>query len=237
LPVVLNYSETDAIAALRGLLLTIVPGLEVISAQDNRVPEPAGADFVVMTVIQRVRLSTNVDFVQDTVFAGSIAGTVLTYVSPSRGDLRVGTLIYGIPAIANPTAIVSIDTATSATVSPAQTAPFGPLYAGYKTAFYPAEFHVQLDVHGPASGNNIVKLATLLRDEYATQWFDDSGIDLGSLYADEPRQVPFINAEAQWEKRWMLDVCLQANQIVQVPQQFSDKLNAGLINVDVVYPP
>jgi hypothetical protein len=57
------------------------------------------------------------------------------------------------------------------------------------------------------------------------------------LYAGDPRQVPFINGEAQWEERWTLDVALQANQTVQVSQQFADEVDAGLINVDATYPP
>ncbi len=237
MPVLLNYTEADAVASLRGLILTITPGIEVIRAQANRVPEPKGADFVLMTVIMRTRLSTNVDTVQDAIFAGSIAGTVLTYDTPSLGDLRPGVQVWGIPAIADGTAIVSVDSPTTATIAPTQTAPHGNLFAGYKTALQAVELRVQLDVHGPASGDNVQKLSTLLRDEYATSYFDDTGLDLMALYAGDPRQIPFINGEAQWEERWTLDVALQANQIVQVPQQFSDELNAGFIEVDAVYPP
>ncbi len=235
--VVLSYTEADALEVLRGLILTVTPGIEVIRAQANRVPEPKGVDFILMTVILRTRLTLNVDYTTDVVFAGSIAGTALTYDPPSRGDLRPGVLLWGIPAIADGTAVVSVDGPAAATVTPSQAASYGPLYAGYKTARQEAEFHVQLDVHGPASGDNVVRLATLLRDEYATQWFDDSGLDLNALYAGDPRQVPFINAEAQWEDRWTLDVALQANQVVQVPQQFADRLHADLIEVDAVYPP
>jgi hypothetical protein len=236
--VTLNYTEADAFAALRGLILAIVPsGTEVIQAQANRVPEPNGSDFVLMTVIMRTRLSTNVDITQDTVFAGSIAGTVLTYDPPSRGDLRSGVSIWGIPALTTGTSLVSVDTPTTATVSPSQSAPYGPLYAGYKTARQATELRVQLDVHGPVSGDNVQKLSTLLRDEYATAYFDATGLDLMALYAGDPRQVPFINGEAQWEERWALDVALQANQIVQVPQQFADEVHTGFIDVDAVYPP
>ncbi len=237
MPVLLNYTEADALTALRGLILAITPGIEIIRAQANRVPEPNGADFVLMTVIMRTRLSTNVDTVQDTIFAGSIAGPTLTYDAPTLGDLRPGAQVWGIPAIADGTAIVSVDTATTATVTPAQTVSHGNLFAGYKTALQAIELRVQLDVHGPASGDNVQKLSTLLRDEYATSYFDDTGLDLMALYAGDPRQVPFINGEAQWEERWTLDVALQANQIVQVPQQFADELDAGLIEVDAVYPP
>lgn len=51
---------SDTIAALRAFLLAVLPtGVEVIRAQDNRVPQPLAADFVVMTIIGRARLATN----------------------------------------------------------------------------------------------------------------------------------------------------------------------------------
>jgi hypothetical protein len=237
LSVVVNFTEADALEVLRGLIGTIVPpGTEVVRAQDNRVAEPVG-DFVLMTVINRVRLSMNIDIVQDTVFAGSIAGNVLTFDAPTRGDVRPGVTLFGIPALVAGTEIVSIDAPGTATLSTVQDAPQGPLYAGYKTVTQEIELHVQLDVHGAASGENVQKISTLVRDEYATSYFDDAGLDLMVLYAGDPRQVPFINGEAQWEERWTLDVALQANQTVQVSQQFADEVDAGLINVDATYPP
>lgn len=51
---------SDTIAALRAFLLSVLPaGVEVVRAQDNRVPQPLAADFVVMTIIGRGRLATN----------------------------------------------------------------------------------------------------------------------------------------------------------------------------------
>lgn len=52
---------SETIAALRAFLLSVLPsGVEVIRAQDNRVPQPLAADFVVMTIIGRGRLATNI---------------------------------------------------------------------------------------------------------------------------------------------------------------------------------
>jgi hypothetical protein len=52
--------SSDTISALRSFLLSVLPaGVEVIRAQDNQVPQPAAADFVVMTIIGRARLATN----------------------------------------------------------------------------------------------------------------------------------------------------------------------------------
>lgn len=54
-------SSSDTIAALRAFLISVLPvGVEVVKGQDNRVPQPIGADCVTMTPILRGRLSTNV---------------------------------------------------------------------------------------------------------------------------------------------------------------------------------
>lgn len=231
---VLNYTEGQALGVLRGVIQSMVP-VEVIRAQVNRVPEPKTTDFVLMTVISRTRLETNIDSVQDVVLDGMIADTTLTYTF-SRGDLRIGTLLSG-PEVAPGTVVTAISSdGVTATVTPSQTAS-GPFFAGYKLALSPTQLDVQLDVHGPASGDNAQVLATLLRDEYATTLFSASGLDLQTLYAADPRrQAPFVNAENQWEERWVVTASLQANWMVQVPQDFADRVNVELINVDVVYP-
>ncbi|HEY7294247.1 MAG TPA: hypothetical protein VH916_04355, partial [Dehalococcoidia bacterium] len=65
----------------------------------------------------------------------------------------------------------------------------------------------QIDVHGPSSHDNAAVITTLWRDEYGVDSFaaslpDPSNPGLGlaaPLHADEPRQVPFIDAEQQYE--------------------------------------
>lgn len=233
MPAVLGFTESQALAALRGLILSVTP-VDVIRAQVNRVPEPAVPDFVLMTIVTRTRLELNVDTTQDVILTGTIAGDTLTYAA-TRGDLRAGTVLYG-PGIAPGTVIAAVASSIAATVAPAQAAS-GTFYAGYKVATAPTQLDVQLDVHGPASGDNAQVLSTLLRDEYATAWFDASGLDLQALYASDPRQVPFVNAESQWEERWVVTASLQANLTVQVPQEFADTLHADLISVEAVYLP
>jgi hypothetical protein len=57
----LTNTETQAVTLLRAFLLLILPsGIEIIRAEVNRVSEPLGPDFVLITPISRVRLSTNV---------------------------------------------------------------------------------------------------------------------------------------------------------------------------------
>lgn len=53
-------TKDDIFTGLRTMLLAMLPmGVEVIQGQDNRVPEPKGDDFVVMTETGSSRLSTN----------------------------------------------------------------------------------------------------------------------------------------------------------------------------------
>jgi hypothetical protein len=62
----ISLTEAQTIAALRTVLLGFLPtGIEVIRAEVNRVPEPEGPDFCLLTPTTRVRLSTNVDSVID----------------------------------------------------------------------------------------------------------------------------------------------------------------------------
>ena len=59
-------TESQAMEALRAFLLGILTeGTEVVRGLDNRVPEPIGTDFVVITPILRERLSTNVSTYRD----------------------------------------------------------------------------------------------------------------------------------------------------------------------------
>lgn len=100
----------------------------------------------------------------------------------------------------------------------------------------PTEITYQIDVHGPNSADNVQAITTLFRDDYAVQNFVSSGFDIAPLYADEPRQVPFINAEQQLETRWSLDAHVQANQVLTTPQQSAQTLDVILIEADALPP-
>lgn len=179
----LSLTEAQALTALRTFLIGVLaPGIEVIAGQDNRVPEPAGTDFVVMTPMLRERIETNVTTTFDGYFATpSVPGT--------RADMQAIKLT------------------------------------------------VQIDVHGPAGGDNAQTITTLFRSDYAVDAFAASGFDVTPLYTGEPHQVPFLNAEQQIEERWSIDAVMQCNPIVTTAQDFAAALNIGLIEVDATYPP
>src|SRR6266705_5633611 len=96
-----------------------------------------------------------------------------------------------------------------------------PAAPGTRTSLDPAKVTIQLDVHGPNSGDNQWAIITLFRSEWGVDQFAASGFDVTPLYTDEPaHQIPFTNAEQQIENRWVISCVMQANPVVIVPQDF-----------------
>ena len=83
-PPLIVPTQSDAQTSLRAFLLDVMPvGTAVVLGQPNRVPEPAGAAFVVMTPILIKRLGTNRGTGFDVKFTGSVTGTRSTNHTPS----------------------------------------------------------------------------------------------------------------------------------------------------------
>lgn len=237
MPATLSLTEAQVLAAMRGFLLTILPaGIEIVQGQINRVPEPAGADYVAITPMMRTRLATNIDTYNDGAFTGAIAGNTLTVSAILLGYIAPGQSLLG-AGIASGTAIQAFGTGTGGVGTyvlsgAAQTIASEPMFAGSKLLEQPTQVAVQIDVHGPNSADNAQIISTAFRDDYACRAFADTGLDVDPLYADDPKQLPFWNAEQQAENRWSIDAQVQANPIVQVDQQFAAALVMTLIEAD-----
>lgn len=216
--------------------LPLYAGVQVLRGQANRVPEPQGDNFVVMTPIRKDRLETNVDTYVDAYFQGSIAGSTLSVNSIAYGTLSVGAPVFGVN-IALGTIIVAPVSLNMWLVSIPQNISTQAMAAGTNTMLQPTKVTIQLDVHGPQGSDLAQIISTAFRDEYGFDLMAQSGFDVRPLYADDPHQMPFINAESQFEDRWIVEAVLQANQTVIVPQQYADEVNVLLINVDATYPP
>lgn len=239
--IAISITEIDVRTVLRAFLLAVLPvGVEVVAGQDNRVPEPKGADFVTMTPLFRERLATNEDGYADVLFTGSISGNTLTVSDITFGALLVGLQVFG-ANVADGTAITALGSGSGGvgtyTVSPSQTVASGVMSAGSQEATQATKFTMQLDVHGPNGGDNAQTIATLLRDDYACEQMAASGFDMQPLYASDPKQVPFINGESQYEERWVVEAVLQINPVVTTPQQFAGALAVDVVEVDAAYPP
>lgn len=252
----------NAVMKALGLVLQgVLPsGIPIILGQANRVPEPKAENFVVMTPTRRPRIATNLDDYSDNEFTGSISGTTLTvtYVAGGggigefqigvtpigfEGDTNiftVGCAIFG-DDVASGTVVTEFLTGEGGvgtyTVSVEQDVDSETMHVGGQTITQQTQIEVQLDFHGSGGADNAQVVSTLFRDQYGVSLFEDAGDVVVPLYADDPRQMPFINAQQQYEDRWIVEAVLQANPTISIAQQFAGSLNVELVNVDVVFPP
>lgn len=236
-------TQSDVQTALRSFLLDVLPcGVEVISALGNRVPEPRGGSYVVMTPILFRRLATNYDGYDDVRFVGSISGDVMTVTAVDHGTLKAGRVVFGV-GVADSMKIMSQTSGSAGGIgtyalSISQT--IGPLTlaAGAHLLTQNAEVTIQLDFHSAdlSAGDMAQTVSTALRDMTGADFFTALGKPISPLLADDPREMPFTNDQQQYEWRWVLDGRLQVNQTLAVAQQFADKVDIGLIEVDSHYP-
>jgi hypothetical protein len=202
------------------------------------VPSPKD-DYSVIWPLRFVRLGTNLDLAVDGKFQGSITDDVLDITAVYAGALAPGQEIDAI-GIGAGTDIVEQLTGDplggigTYKINQPQTLADCVISAGMKGVQQDTEFVVQCDVHGDDAYNQCVVIQTLFRDEYAVQAMEGSGVT--PLYADDPRQTPFITAADQYENRMSIDLHVQINPVVTIPQQFSDGVDLTVVDVDVVYP-
>jgi hypothetical protein len=230
-----SITQDQVDVALGNFLQSILglPDGQVIVGQVNRVASPEG-DYVVMWPLRRQRLATNVDTSADAKFTGSIADEVMTITEVFSGVMNVGATVFGVCVAAN-TVVDSQLTGDPGgvgtySVTPSQNLASTTLSAGQTNVKQATEFVMQCDVHGAASGDNAQTLATLFRDRYAVDQFAGTGIS--PLYADDPRQTPFVTAANQYEDRWTVDLHMQIDPVVSVSQEYADAATVTLYDVD-----
>jgi hypothetical protein len=261
---IISPTQDDAQTALRSFLLAVLPALggdgkpiDVIAAVQNRVPEPIGTDFVVLTALRFPRLETNVDSYEDVKFTGLIATVsgagVMTVSSVAFGTILIGAQVFGV-GVAAGTMVLSQTSGTPGgagvyAVSPAQVVASETLSAGQKEMEQQAECVIQLDFHSAPSataptGNQAADYAqtvsTAFRDSFATEFFaalPGAQAGVSPLYADDPRYMMFVNESMAYEWRWILEAHLQIGQVVSVPQTFADVVTVTPVSVDANFPP
>lgn len=244
MPVTITPTQSDAQAVLRSFLLLLAPsGAEVILGQANRVPEPQGSQYVVMTPIRFQRGDTNLVGFDDVKLTGSIAGSVLTATAVTHGQIKAGRTLFGV-GVAATTLITGQLSGTPGgagtySLSNSQTLASETLAAGALKLTQNAWITVQLDFHSAdtSAGDMAQAFSTAFRDDYGVTFFRGINGAIFPISADNPKQMPFTNAEGQYEWRWVAEAEMQINQTIEVPQQFADAVNIGLIEVDSHYPP
>lgn len=101
---------------------------------------------------------------------------------------------------------------------------------GFNAHMEMMQIDMQLDFHGETSTDNAAVIQILWRDEYAYNFLNPLGIS--PLYCDDGQQMPFINAESQYEDRWTMTATMQINPVVSTTQQFADTLTVVLVEAD-----
>lgn len=193
-----------------------------------------------MWPIRRERLRTNIDAYVDAKFVGSIVGMWLTITNVIRGELAVGSALFGTGVMLG-TAVTALGSGSGGLgtylVSPSQNCAQGVISAGTIRATQATRVVMQLDIHGPNSADNVEVISTMFRDGYAVREFLPAGLAVSPLYADDPKQMPFLNDQQQYENRWVLEAHIQADQTVfGLPQEFMDDVTVNLIDVPQAYP-
>jgi hypothetical protein len=241
---VLSLTEENGFIAIREFLLGTVLSsnrpLDVIRGQQNLTSEPSYSDFIIVWPLFQRRLSTNIVTEYDNTVLGYINNDIMTVTDVTNGSVVFGQLVRDVfGSLEN----IVVSTQLSGTpqgvgtyqLSNARSVPNDTLYIGERDDWTPTQWTVQLDVHGPNSGNNAKVIEGLFRSEVATKSFADSGYDMAPLYCEEARYLPFINAEQQVEYRWTLDLYFHTNPIIKTSEQFADKLHTDLKPVDILF--
>ena len=165
----------------------------------------------------------------------------MTVTAVQIGTITPTNTVFGIGVAADTTIVNQLTGPTGGagtyTITPSQTVAAETLSAGSIEVEQDTEIVIQIDVHGPASTDNAQTIATLFRDDYAVTVFEAEAITITPLYADDPRQMPFINAASQYEDRWTIDLHMEISPIVSIPQEFADAVDLTVVDVDVTYPP
>lgn len=217
-------------------------GVPVIQGQGNRVAQPPAQDFVVFTPMRKPRLATNIDDYVDCYFQGSLdaASFGLTVASVAYGKVRIGSQVFGVDVDDGITILSQVNGATGGVgvykVDVPQDLALQGMACGVATLLQKAELAIQVDIFGPLSADYAQTISTTFRDQYGVDLLAASGLSISPLYADDPRQMAFVDGEQQYENRWTLEAVLQADQTVTVPQQFAAALAIDLAEVEAVFP-
>lgn len=243
----ISITETQVFTALAAVLgsFGLAPAnpdtvLEIIKGQVNRVPEPSGPDFIVMWPVLRERLALNVETVTDSQVTGSITGNVLTVTAVGKGALVIGAALWPLNAAAPIATVLRQLTGVPGAlgtyaITPTADATSAVLYCGTRQMEEDTSLTVQVDVHGPASLNNVSLLEAQWRSARGCEACAGVGQGIiAPLYSSQPRQLAFENAEQQLENRWSIDLCMQVNPVVTVPQQFADHVEVTVESIETL---
>lgn len=100
-----------------------------------------------------------------------------------------------------------------------------------------AQWRCQIDCYGDKAENYATIIGTMIRSDYACDWFRANGNVMQPFYCSEPHQTTMINGEQQYESRWTMDFIGQFNAVITTPLDFMDNIAVNTIAADLKYPP
>lgn len=116
------------------------------------------------------------------------------------------------------------------------TSPVTPSTVGELRNTKSLEYTVQLDVYGPASGDDSTVLTTAFTNDAAWSFFNNLVPGLAPLFMEDPRQSPIVTGEQQYDQRWTLVAHLNFMPSIVEPQESATEAVTGIIDVDATYP-
>ncbi|OYV46729.1 MAG: hypothetical protein B7X10_04755, partial [Burkholderiales bacterium 21-58-4] len=90
---------------------------------------------------------------------------------------------------------------------------------GTKDSLQAVRYTVQIDAFGATSSDWATIISTAFRDEYACVAL---GPNVQPLFCDDPKMIPLVDGEGQWNERWSITAYMQYNPVVTTPMQFFD---------------
>jgi len=105
---------------------------------------------------------------------------------------------------------------------------------GTKDITAPTQLEIALDFYGTGAAEVALMVQALFRNSYGDEGFTNPAIK--PLYAEDPVQMPLLDAEKNYTQRWMVLAALQINPVIKPAQDFAGTLTATTISVERTYP-
>ncbi|QDH17410.1 phage neck terminator protein [Swingsia samuiensis] len=96
----------------------------------------------------------------------------------------------------------------------------------------PTILTMQISAFGQGASDAIHLISTLWRDNYATEFIGGLTDRISPLYASDPRQVTYVNEQSNYEDMWTIDLKMQVNFTVTIPNGSADKVTLTVIEAD-----
>ncbi|MFZ4835763.1 phage neck terminator protein [Rouxiella sp. Mn2063] len=92
---------------------------------------------------------------------------------------------------------------------------------------------IQVDIYGDGAGDRAIALETVFTSGYGYDKIKSIDSRLAPLHSSAAIQAPMINAESQWQERYVVTLSLQAHITVSFPQDYFDKAEISNQQVDI----